>query len=121
MGAVIDFRGETNSKWIEIGPLEAVPRLGARIVRTGLGDIAVFRTRDDSVFALDDRCPHRGGPLSQGIVTGCQVICPLHDWCIHMENGNAEAPDEGHTGTYPVRVDDGIIYLALGHSKSNNQ
>lgn len=99
--------------WIEIGPLEAIPRLGARTVRTARNTIAVFRTRDDRVFALDDQCPHRGGPLSQGIVTGCQVICPLHDWCIRLKDGEAEAPDEGRTGTYPVKVDDGVIYLAL--------
>lgn len=113
MGAVIDLKSKTGNNWIEIGPLQDIPRLGARVVRTGAGDIAVFRTRDDSVFALDDRCPHRGGPLSQGIVTGCQVICPLHDWCIRLEDGGAEPPDEGSSGTYAVRVDEGVIYLAL--------
>lgn len=109
MGAVHKLHDD----WIEIGPLDAIPRLGARTVKTGSGSIAVFRTRQDVVFALDDSCPHRGGPLSQGIVTGCQVICPLHDWCIRLEDGHAEAPDEGMTGTYPVKVDDGIIYLSL--------
>ncbi len=99
--------------WIEVGPLAAIPRLGARTVKTGQNTIAVFRTRDDQVFALDDQCPHRGGPLSQGIVTGCQIICPLHDWCIRLEDGAAEAPDEGHTGSYPVKVDNGVIYLSL--------
>lgn len=104
---------KTMAEWIEVGPLDAIPRLGARTVRSGQITIAVFRTRDDQVFALDDQCPHRGGPLSQGIVTGCQVICPLHDWCIRLEDGEAEAPDEGRTGSYPVRVDDGIIFLSL--------
>lgn len=111
MGAVVDM--DQKHKWIEIGPLEDVPRLGSRVVKTENGDIAIFRTRDDQVFALEDRCPHRGGPLSQGIVTGCQVICPLHDWCIRMEDGEAEAPDEGQTGTYPVKIDDNMIYLSL--------
>lgn len=110
MGAVLKME----AKWIEIGPLAAVPRLGSRVVKTERGDIAVFRTRDDKVFALEDRCPHRGGPLSQGIVTGCQVICPLHDWCIRLEDGRAEAPDEGQTRTHPVKVENSIIYLALG-------
>lgn len=99
--------------WIEIGPLAAIPRLGARIVKTALGDIAVFRNNQDEVFALDDRCPHRGGPLAQGIVSGCRVICPLHDWCIRLTDGCAEAPDQGHTGTYPVRITAGMIYLSL--------
>jgi nitrite reductase (NADH) small subunit len=104
---------ELQTDWIEIGPLEAVPRLGARVIKTSHGDIAIFRSNGDEVFALDDRCPHRGGPLSQGIVTGCQVICPLHDWCIRLDDGCAEAPDEGHANTYPVRVDNGRVYLSL--------
>lgn len=111
MSAVKPLKPQAN--WIEVGLLEAIPRLGARVVKTVRGDIAVFRTNSDEVFALDDRCPHRGGPLSQGIVTGCQVICPLHDWCIGLDDGCAVVPDEGHTNTYPVRVDKGTIYLAL--------
>lgn len=113
MGAVVSLHSQ-EAEWIEVGPVDAIPRLGARVVKTSTGNIAVFRTRDDDIFALADRCPHRGGPLSQGIVTGCQVICPLHDWCIRLEDGGAEAPDEGHTRRYPTRVDDrDIIHLAL--------
>ena len=110
MGAVHQLHQEN---WIEIGPLEAIPAMGARRVKTASANIAVFRTRDDQLFALEDKCPHRGGPLSQGIVTGCQVICPLHDWCIRLEDGQAEAPDEGQTGTYQVKLEDGVIYLSL--------
>lgn len=113
MGTVVDLNAKTQKTWLEIGPLKAVPRLGSRVVKTRQGDIAVFRTGNDEVFALDDCCPHRGGPLSQGIVTGCQVICPLHDWCIRLKDGQAEAPDKGITGTYPVKVDAGVIYLSL--------
>jgi len=110
MGAVHHLHSDN---WIEIGPLEAIPPMGARTIKTANGNIAVFRTRDDQVFALEDKCPHRGGPLSQGIVTGCQVICPLHDWCIRLEDGQAEAPDEGQTGTYQVKLEGGVIYLSL--------
>ena len=99
--------------WIEIGQLDAIPRLGARIVRTEEGDIAVFRTADDEVFALRDRCPHKGGPLSQGIVHGKKVTCPLHNWNIHLDSGEAVAPDEGCAASYPVRLEDGVIYLSL--------
>ena len=81
------------AQWFDIGALDDIPRLGARVVRTRHGDIAVFRTADDRVFGLDDRCPHRGGPLSQGIVFDGRVACPLHNWCIELSDGKAVAPD----------------------------
>lgn len=99
--------------WTDVAALDAIPRLGARPVKLDDRKIAVFRTKDDQVFALDDACPHRGGPLSQGIVSGCKVFCPLHDWCIQLESGEAVAPDEGLTGTYPVRVIDGRVQLQI--------
>lgn len=99
--------------WIEVGKLDAIPRLGARVVHTADGDIAVFRTADDDVFALRDKCPHKGGPLSQGIVYGKKVACPLHNWSIHLDNGQAVAPDEGCTGSFPVKVIDGQVFLSL--------
>jgi nitrite reductase (NADH) small subunit len=99
--------------WIAVGRLEDIPRLGARVIRTAKGDIAVFRTAEDRVFALDDRCPHKGGPLSQGIVHGDRVTCPLHNWMIELCDGRAVAPDEGCTATYPVRVEEGVISVSL--------
>ena len=100
-------------QWLEVGKLEDIPVLGARVVRTPRGDVAVFRAHDDHVFALDDRCPHKGGPLSQGIVFDHKVACPLHNWCIELQTGCAVAPDEGHTGSYPVKVEQGVVYLQL--------
>jgi nitrite reductase (NADH) small subunit len=111
--AIMEPAEEVVGAWIEVGRLEAIPRLGARVVRTRTGDIAVFRTAEDEVFALDDRCPHRGGPLSQGIVYGRRVACPLHNWSVQLDTGHAVAPDEGSTGCYPVRVEDGLVYLSL--------
>ncbi|MBI3560542.1 MAG: nitrite reductase small subunit NirD [Gammaproteobacteria bacterium] len=99
--------------WIAIGTLSDIPRQGARVVRTQQGDIAVFRTADDEVFALRDKCPHKGGPLSQGIVHGKRVACPLHDWKIHLDTGHAVAPDEGCAASYPVRVEGDKLYLSL--------
>jgi len=99
--------------WIEVGTLDDIPRLGARVVQTVDGDIAVFRTTDDQLFALRDRCPHKGGPLSQGIVHGTRVACPLHDWKIHLDTGMAVAPDEGCAARFPVRIEGGMIYLSL--------
>lgn len=99
--------------WIEIGTLDDIPRQGARVVRRADGDIAVFRTLDDEVFALRDQCPHKGGPLSQGIVHGNKVACPLHDWKISLDTGMAVAPDEGCAARFPVRVEGGKVFLSL--------
>ena len=100
--------------WIEIGEAASIPRLGARIVRAKSGDIAVFRTADDHYFALDDRCPHKGGPLSQGIVHGRLVTCPLHNYVIQLESGVAVAPDKGCTRVHGVRLEDGKLWLSPG-------
>ena len=102
-----------NEHWSEIGPLSDIPRQGARVVKTDAGNIAVFRTVDDEVFALRDKCPHKGGPLSQGIVSGKRVACPLHDWKINLDSGVAVAPDEGCAARYPVKVKDGQVSLSL--------
>lgn len=100
-------------EWLEVGRLEEIPPLGSRVVRMGDGDIAVFRSGDNTIFALADRCPHKGGPLSQGIVYGHTVACPLHNWCIELASGCAVAPDEGSTQSYPVKVEEGVVYLKL--------
>jgi nitrite reductase (NADH) small subunit len=101
------------SDWIEVGKVDDVPQLGARVVKTKAGDVAVFRTAGDEIFALRDQCPHQQGPLSQGIVHGKRVTCPLHNWVIELETGAAVAPDEGCAGHYPVQVENGLIYIAL--------
>ena len=101
------------SAWIEIGRLEDIPRLGARVVRRPGRNVAIFRTATDQVFALEDRCPHKGGPLSQGIVHGCRVTCPLHNMVIELESGAAVAPDEGAVVRFSVKVEAGKILLQL--------
>lgn len=100
-------------EWVEIGVLDDIPRLGARVVNTPEGDIAVFRTERDEVFALRDKCPHKGGPLSQGIVHGKRVSCPLHDWKIKLDTGIAVAPDEGCAASFPIRMEGDRIQLSL--------
>jgi len=101
------------SNWTKVAPLEEIPRLGSRVVRSGKGDIAVFRTADDRVFALRDSCPHKQGPLSQGIVYGDRVACPLHAWQISLVDGKAQEPDVGETACFAVKVEDGTVYLEI--------
>ncbi len=98
--------------WVEIGRIEQIPRRGARCVNTPVGKIAVFRTAEDQVFALENRCPHKGGPLSEGIVHGGAVTCPLHGWVFDLSTGEAQGADEGQVRTFPVSVIDGRIYMA---------
>lgn len=101
------------SAWVDIGEADDIPRLGARVVRAGGRQIAVFRASDDAYFALDDRCPHRGGPLSQGIVHGHKVTCPLHNFVIELASGNAVAPDEGCVRRHEVQIENGRVLLSL--------
>lgn len=99
--------------WITVGTIEDIPKLGSRVISSAEGDIAVFRTSDDQIFALRDQCPHQGGPLSQGIIYGHAVACPLHNWSIDLTSGEAVAPDKGCTHRYPVRIENGIISIAV--------
>ena len=101
------------SNWIEIAPLEDIPKLGSRVVKTDDFDIAVFRTANDEVFAVKDACPHKGGPLSQGIVHGTSVTCPLHNWKIDLASGEALGPDEGCANVYSAKVENGVVFLSL--------
>jgi nitrite reductase (NADH) small subunit len=104
------------SLWADVGRLDDIPRLGSRVVRTPAIDIALFRTADDRVFALHDKCPHKAGKLSQGIVHGEFVTCPLHNWVIGLPDGQAQQPDEGCSRTVPVRLEGDRILLAVGGS-----
>ncbi len=100
------------NEWTPICKVEDIPTLGSRRVSRSQGlDVAVFRNDKNEVFALLDRCPHKGGPLSQGIVFGTSVACPLHNWTIGLCTGQAAAPDEGCTPKFSVKVEDGAVYL----------
>ena len=99
--------------WLDIGALDDIPRQGARIVKTKRGCIAVFRTIDDEIYALDDRCPHKGGPLSQGIVHDKSVTCPLHNWVISLDTGKAQGADEGEVKNHRLKVERGRLLLEV--------
>ena len=97
----------------DVGAIDDIPVNGARTVKSNFGDIAVFRTADDQVFALLDQCPHKAGPLSQGIVHGAQVTCPLHNWVIDLASGGVVGPDEGCVDRVPVTLKEGHVLLDL--------
>jgi len=100
------------SEWTSICAVSDIPVLGARRVQRAKGpQVALFRTADDQIFALLDRCPHKAGPLSQGIVFGQAVACPLHNWTIALDSGCAREPDEGSTPTFSVRIEQGQVLL----------
>ena len=100
------------NEWKVICRVEDIPVLGSRRVARPRGmDVAVFRNGEDQVFALLDRCPHKGGPLSQGIVFGTSVACPLHNWTIGLADGCAIAPDEGCVQKFAVKLDAGRVLL----------
>ena len=103
----------TGQNWTVIGTPSDIPQRGARVVHVGAIKIAVFRTSDDEIFAIEDRCPHMFGPLSQGIVHGAQVTCPLHNWVIDLKSGGVVGPDDGCVVTVPVKVEDGRVALDL--------
>ena len=96
--------------WIDIGPVTDIPLRGARKIKTGLGCVAIFRTEANEVFAATDRCPHKGGPLSEGIVHGQSVTCPLHNWVFDLNTGQANGED-GAITTFDVQVKDGRILI----------
>jgi nitrite reductase (NADH) small subunit len=100
-------------QWTVIGSLSDIPLRGARCLDTPDGKVAVFRTADDRVFAIDDRCPHKGGPLSQGIVHGASVTCPLHNWVISLESGKTQGADVGCVRTIPIKLEGNTLLIAL--------
>ena len=107
------------SQWKAICWVEDIPVLGARrVARDNAVAVAVFRTADDAVFALLDLCPHKGGPLSMGLVLGDSVACPLHNRTIGLADGCARAPDEGCTPRFSVKVDGGVVHLDLDELNS---
>lgn len=97
--------------FIDVGSIDDVPMRGSRIVRAPGGDIALFKSTDGAIFALRDKCPHKGGPLSQGIVHGRSVTCPLHNWVIDLESGQAQGADQGCTNVIGLRIEGDRILL----------
>lgn len=101
------------SNWKNVVALEDIPQLGSRVIEADSMNIAIFRTTSDEVFAMKDECPHKQGPLSQGIVHGNSVTCPLHNWKIDLASGEALGPDEGCTNVFATKIEDGQVYIQI--------
>lgn len=113
------IKEEITMEWIDVCAVDDIPVLGSRIVRRPKGqDVAVFRNAEEQVFALLDECPHKKGPLSQGIVHGTTVTCPLHNWQIGLSDGCAREPDVGCTAKFAVKVVDGRVHLNVDEIKT---
>lgn len=103
----------TLQDWQKVTTVQEIPVLGSRVIQAPAGQIAIFRNTEDEVFAVLDKCPHKGGPLSQGIVHGKSVTCPLHSWNIDLSTGCAAAPDEGCAKSFTVKIESGVVWLSL--------
>jgi len=108
----------SDTTWFVIGSVDDIPRRGARTVRIRGREIAVFRTADDHVFALENRCPHKGGPLADGIVHGRKVACPLHNWVIDLESGRATGADHGCAEEFAVKIEGEQIRLSVPEARA---
>ena len=106
-----------NANWVDIGALDSIPVEAARLVKTDTGCIAVFRTGQTEAYAISNTCPHKGGPLAQGIVAGKFVTCPLHNWVISLETGKAQGADVGAVATYPLKIETGRLMLDISSLK----
>jgi nitrite reductase (NADH) small subunit len=105
------------AKWVDIGALDSIPVEAARLVKSDAGCIAVFRTSATEAYAISNSCPHKQGPLAQGIIAGKFVTCPLHNWVISLETGKAQGADVGHVATYPLKIEKGRILLDVSSLK----
>ncbi|GHF42375.1 nitrite reductase small subunit NirD [Seohaeicola zhoushanensis] len=106
--------------WIDIGAVEDIPLRGARLLKTHAGCIAVFRTAEAEVFAASNSCPHKGGPLADGIVHGQKVTCPLHNWVFDLNTGEAQGADTGRIAVYPVQLENGRILVDLSAAEQRS-
>jgi nitrite reductase (NADH) small subunit len=100
------------SEWLRVCRLDEIPSQGARVVELDGVRVALFRTAEDEIHALEDRCPHKGGPLSQGIVFDKRVACPLHGWVVQLDTGHACAPDEGCVRRYRIKSENAEVFVA---------
>lgn len=101
----------SDNNWTEVVALDDIPALGSRVIKTDSINIALFKNSNNEVFAIKDECPHKQGPLSQGIVHGSSVTCPLHNWKIDLASGEAMGADEGCVNTFNTKIENGMVFI----------
>lgn len=99
--------------WVKLVATEEIPSMGSRKVVVGETEIAIFKTKDGSVFAINNVCPHKQGKLSEGLVHEHVVTCPLHNWDVDLATGEALGNDSGCTNVYETKIEEGVVYLNL--------
>lgn len=102
------------SQWVDVCALEDIPVRGARRLSWKQQELGVFRTSAHEVYVIDNKCPHKQGPLTEGIVHDTGVTCPLHNFVIDLPSGRARGADEGCVKTFPVEVRDGRVIVDVG-------
>jgi nitrite reductase (NADH) small subunit len=100
--------------WVRVTQVENIPPREGRAAVVGDRELAIFNL-GDRFLAVDNRCPHKAGPLCDGIVAGHAVVCPLHAWKVNLESGAVERPASEHAcvNPYATRVDGGIVSVQL--------
>ncbi|MCP4971204.1 MAG: nitrite reductase small subunit NirD [Arcobacter sp.] len=101
------------ANWVKITNIDEIPFMGSRKILIKDKEIAVFKTKDNSIFAVNNECPHKQGNLSEGLVHENQVTCPLHNWDIDLKTGEAQGNDCGCTKTYESKIEKDILYIAI--------
>jgi len=107
------IRHMDGKNWQLIADLKDLPKQGAKSYTIGDRSIGIFRTFHNQIFAIHDQCPHKQGPLSEGLIHGKYVTCPLHDWTIDLQSGSCQSPDEGQVACYPLLIDGDEIWISL--------
>ncbi len=98
---------------IRVATLSELPRNLGKTVSIGPYEIALFHLGNGKIRAIENRCPHKGGVLAEGIISGEHVFCPMHDWKINVSDGNVQAPDTGCVKTFEVEVDRDEVFIIL--------
>lgn len=99
--------------WVKLVATKEIPSMGSRKVIVGETEIAIFKTRDGSIFAINNVCPHKQGKLTEGLVHEHVVTCPLHNWDVDLATGQALGNDSGCTNVYETKIEEDIVYLNL--------